>query len=83
MTRNRHVRFCRRAEGGDSPRLASGNATRPDGLRGGFVPDRGLCRALPAPSLQRPDLLEAPPEPRPRPDCAEAIADGAQGPTIN
>jgi len=52
-------------------------------LRGAFPPAAGLCRALPAPSLQRPDLLEAPPEPRQLPDCAEAVAEGTQGPTIN
>ena len=43
----------------------------------------GVCRALPAPSLQRPDLLDAPPPPAPAPDCAEAVADGDQGATIN
>ena len=83
MTRNRHVRFCRRAGGDDSPRLASGNATRPDALRRAFGASGELCRALPPPSLQRPDLLDAPPEPRPMPDCAEAVASGDQGPTIN
>ena len=30
-----------------------------------------------------PDLLIAAPEERPHPDCAEAVADGLQGPTIN
>ena len=94
MRGNLHVRFCRRAGGGDSPRLANGNgrnsgqvllgnATRPEALRGAFLPEIGLCRALPAPSLQRPDLLDAPPEPQPAPDCAEAVASGDQGPTIN
>ena len=42
-----------------------------------------MCLALPAPSLQRPDLLDAPPEPTPQPDCAEAVSAGEQGPTIN
>jgi hypothetical protein len=60
-----------------------GNATRPQALRGAFDPERRLCRALPAPSLQRPDLLEAPPQRAPRLDCAEAIAEAQQGPTIN
>ena len=67
--------------GRNSGQVLLGNATRPEGLRGAFAPDRGLCRALPAPSLQRPDLLEAPPEPRPA--CAEAVAQLDQGPTVN
>jgi hypothetical protein len=52
-------------------------------LRGAFLRELGVCRALPAPSLQRPDLLDAPPEPQPVPDCAQAVAHGDQGPTIN
>ncbi len=67
----------------DSGQVLLGNATKPDDLRGAFAPDLGLCRALPAPSLQRPDLLVAPPEPEPRLDCAERVARGDQGPTIN
>jgi PRTRC genetic system ThiF family protein len=69
--------------GRNSGQVLLGNATRPEALRGAFVPGTALCRGLPAPSLQRPDLLDAPPEPRPRLDCAEAIAAGDQGPTIN
>lgn len=74
--------------GRNSGQVLLGNATRPEGLRDAFVPDGaggGRCRALPAPSLQRPDLLEAPPQPeiRPRLDCAEAVAQGDQGPTVN
>lgn len=69
--------------GRNSGQVLLGNATRPDELRGSFLPSHGLCHALPAPSLQRPDLLDAPPQPRPLPDCAEAVADGTQGPTIN
>ena len=93
MTGNHHVRFCRRAggrqhrlvkgDGHDSGQLLLGDTTRPDALRCAFMPASGRCRALPAPSLQRPDLLSAAPEPRPQPDCAEAVADGLQGPTIN
>lgn len=67
----------------NSGQVLLGNVTRPEGLRGAFVPADGLCRALPAPSLQRPDLLDAPPEPRPQADCAEAVAAGDQGPTVN
>lgn len=74
--------------GRNSGQVLLGNATRPDELRDAFVPDGaggGLCRALPAPSLQRPDLLEAPPQPEawPRLDCAEAVANDEQGATIN
>ena len=69
--------------GRNSGQVLLGNATRPEALRGAFVPAAGLCRALPAPSLQRPDLLDAPPEPSPPLDCAEAVALGDQGPTIN
>ncbi|MFN8632926.1 MAG: ThiF family adenylyltransferase [Chloroflexota bacterium] len=67
----------------NSGQLLLGNRTRPDTLRMSFVPTDGRCRALPAPSLQRPDLLFAQPEPRLLPDCAEAMATGTQGPTIN
>jgi PRTRC genetic system ThiF family protein len=67
----------------NSGQVLLGNATRVDTLRGAFLPQSSLCRALPAPGLQRPDLLEIPPQPRPSPDCAEAIVQGDQGPTIN
>ncbi len=74
--------------GRNSGQVLLGNTTRPDELRDAFIPDGaggGLCRALPAPSLQRPDLLEAPPQPEalPPPDCAEAIAQDEQGATVN
>jgi hypothetical protein len=69
--------------GRNAGQVLLGNATRVQALRGAFVPDAGLCRALPAPSLQRPDLLDAPPPAEPRPDCAEAVARGDQGPTVN
>ena len=94
MTGNRHVRFCRRAGGGDASRLVNGNGrnsgqlllgntTRPEALRRAFIPTDARCRALPAPSVQRPDLLNTPPESRPQADCAEAVAAAEQGPTIN
>lgn len=69
--------------GRNSGQVLLGNATRPEALRGAFAPSVELCRALPAPSLQRPDLLHAPPAPQPAPDCAEAVAAGDQGPTVN
>ncbi len=68
----------------NSGQVLLGNAMRPAALRGAFLRGEGRCRALPAPGLQRPDLLESPPVPSaPPPDCAEAVADGTQGPTIN
>jgi hypothetical protein len=69
--------------GRNSGQILLGNTTRPDALRRSFMLASGRCRALPAPSLQRPDLLSAAPEAPPQPDCAEAVADGMQGPTIN
>lgn len=69
--------------GRNSGQVLLGNATRSEDVRGTFDPSVRLCRALPAPSLQRPDLLDAPPEPQPPLDCAEAVARGDQGPTIN
>ena len=69
--------------GRNSGQLLLGNPVRPEQLRGAFT--HGRCTALPAPSMQRPDLLAASPEPVPRPrlDCAAAVARGEQGPTIN
>lgn len=69
----------------NSGQIILGNAPTPDGLAGAFNPATARCRALPAPSLRRPALLTAPPEPAPRDrlDCAAAIATGQQGPTIN
>lgn len=68
----------------NSGQVLLGNAMQPAALRGAFPPGEGRCRALPAPGLQRPDLLESPPAPpAPRLDCAEAVAQDLQGPTIN
>lgn len=67
----------------NSGQVLLGNMTRAEDLRRAFIPAHQRCRALPAPSLQRPDLLTATPDPRPPMDCAEAVAEGEQGPTIN
>ena len=69
----------------DSGQVIVGNVLDPAGLRGACNRASGRCRALPAPSLRRPELLEAPPEPEPGPrlDCAAAVALGDQSPTIN
>lgn len=69
----------------DSGQVLLGNVARPAALRGAFSLAEGRCRALPAPHLQRPDLLTSPPAPAaaPAPDCAEAVARAEQGATIN
>ena len=94
MRGNLHVRFCRRAGGREALRLANGNE-RNDGqvLLGNLADPRSLprsfrlgtqqCLGLPAPSLQRKDLLVAAPVPKPAPDCAERVLRHEQGPTIN
>ncbi len=68
-----------------SGQIYLGNALRPDELRGAFDPNARTCRALPAPSLQAPELLEAPMAPLPAPDqdCAEAQITGDQEPFVN
>ena len=70
--------------GRNSGQVLLGNAARPEALRGAFAVGEGRCVALPAPGLQRPDLLVSPPEPQPQTlDCAEAVARAEQGATIN
>lgn len=69
--------------GRNSGQVLLGNATRREMVRGAFYPMSGICRALPAPPLQRPDLLNAPPEPARDLDCAERIVQAEQGATIN
>lgn len=68
--------------GRESGQLLLGNALDARHLRGAFDRAAGVCRALPAPSLQRPDLLDAPP-PSPQLGCADAVLAGEQSPTIN
>src|ERR1700730_4505196 len=58
-----------------SGQLYLGNALRAEALRGTFDRETGICRALPAPCIQAPELLEAPTAPLPitlDQDCAEA-----------
>jgi PRTRC genetic system ThiF family protein len=69
--------------GRDSGQVLLGNASRPEALRGAFDRERALCFAVPAPSLQRPDLFDSPPGPQPTVDCAEAVAEDEQGRTVN
>src|SRR5207249_2606213 len=54
--------------------------------RGTFDRETGICRALPAPCIQAPELLEAPAAPLPAAldqDCAEAQIAGDQEPFVN
>lgn len=69
-----------------SGQLYLGNALRAEGLRGTFDPESRICRALPAPSIQAPELLEAPTASLPLAldrDCAEAQIAGDQEPFVN
>jgi ThiF family len=71
--------------GHNSGQVLLGNALRGDELRRSFDRHFGFCSALPAPSLQRPDLLESPPAAVAPRDltCAEAVDTGDQSRTIN
>lgn len=62
--------------------VCAGTTVEPAELTGSFALG-GLCTALPAPSLQFPALLEAPPPALPRLDCATAVAENAQALQIN
>lgn len=67
----------------NSGQILVGNASEEHQLEGAFHVEQGLVRTLPAPSLQRPDLLDAPPEPEPRLDCTEAVIREEQSRIIN
>jgi PRTRC genetic system ThiF family protein len=70
--------------GCNSGQVLLGNALRGDQLRRGFDRTTGVCRALPSPSLQRPDLLQTPmPAARDAVTCAAAVSRGEQSATIN
>ncbi|MBV9894280.1 MAG: ThiF family adenylyltransferase [Chloroflexi bacterium] len=71
--------------GRDSGQVLLGNAVTIAQLRHSFHEDTRLCTGLPAPGLQRPDLLSAPPSPAfaRNPSCAQQVEDGEQGRTIN
>ncbi|MDP2949903.1 MAG: hypothetical protein Q8P22_10245, partial [Chloroflexota bacterium] len=57
---------------------------RPPGrLEGAFHEKEGICTGLPRPTDQRPELLLPRPDELQGPNCAEAVAAGAQSPTIN
>ncbi len=70
--------------GRNSGQVLLGSATSPAELKGSFREAEGVCAALPAPSMQSPELLDAPPAPpEPELDCAERVERNEQGPTIN
>jgi PRTRC genetic system ThiF family protein len=69
--------------GHHSGQVLLGNTGQADGLKESFDIARHSVTRLPLPSLQLPGLLTPPVEKaRPR-DCAEAIEDDGQSPTIN
>lgn len=47
-----------------------------------FIPESGVCRKLPIPTIQQPALL-APAPKKPRRNCAQAVAADEQSPVIN
>lgn len=71
--------------GAASGQLLLGNALRTEDLRGAFDTETHTCRGLPAPSVQAPELLQAPLAPLPSPDedCAAAQIAGDQEPFVN
>ena len=71
--------------GAASGQLYLGNTLGADQLRGTFDAESHTCRALPAPWVQAPELLETAtlPLPAPDPDCAEAQIAGDQEPFVN
>ena len=71
--------------GAASGQILLGNTIRAEDLRGAFDPETHTCRAVPAPSLQAPELLEAPVAALPArdEDCAAAQAAGDQEPFVN
>ena len=69
--------------GHHSGQVLLGNTGKPDEMKESFNSESHMVTKLPLPSLQLPALLIPPVEKtRPR-DCAEAIANDEQSPTIN
>ncbi len=67
--------------GKDWGQILIGNTAKAEETQLGF--EGGICSLLPAPSLQRPDILTAPPSVSPDVDCAAAMDLEDQDPTIN
>ena len=68
-----------------SGQVIVGSATRAKRLEGVFTPSCKICKALPAPSLVAPDLLEAKPEEfsASKMSCAEIAVANAQSLAVN
>ena len=60
-----------------------GNASSPEQMRRAFDPAKGICRALPMPSVQRPELLLPAASAITALDCAQAVQVGDQSQVIN
>lgn len=70
--------------GHQSGQVLIGNTSLVEGLAGSFEETGQTVNHLPVPSLQLPSLLQQPTRPVTRQqDCAEAVADEEQSPTIN
>lgn len=66
-----------------SGQVLLGNVLQAKEMRQSFNAETDECYALPAPSLQRPDLLNAPPLPVEDTNCAVAVERAEQSATIN
>lgn len=69
--------------GFNSGQVLLGNTTEKDKLAEAFDNQEHLVRMLPVPSLQQPALLAPTPKIKVQPDCAEAVQQDEQSPTIN
>lgn len=69
--------------GHHSGQILLGNAKTKAAVAGAFHSRSQTVTSLPSPALQLPALLSPSTDPSPRQDCAEAVADNAQSPTIN
>ena len=70
--------------GYQSGQVLIGNTTRVGDLKGAFEESGQMVISLPAPSLQLPALLQEPTNTKtPQQDCAEAVQNEDQSPTIN
>jgi ThiF family len=71
--------------GRESGQVLLGNALTVAQLRHSLHTDTNVCTGLPAPGLQRPDLLAASPSPAlaRAASCAQQVEDGERGRTIN
>ena len=69
--------------GKDWGQVLIGNTTDENRLKNAFKKKSGICEYLPAPTIQRPDLLTSMPDEPADTDCAAALDLTDQDPTIN